>query len=140
MCLSLIQVGGKASGAADAAPSPARCRARAPRQAHVPQSVPNQMRKNGTVRARHRREPAWRLPRAYRNGHFPFYSRICTFVVQFAFGIWFITALLTAPTSTPSSQHRKSSYRSSFLSSSPNGHTTSSSMTSEMKNCGKPLE
>ena len=91
--LVLIQVGGFASGAADAAPSPARYRARAPRQAHVPQSVPNQMRKNGTVRARHRREPAWRLPRAYRNGHFPFYSRICTFGIPNLFAVCFFLGL-----------------------------------------------
>ena len=35
LCDSLEQVGGKADGAADAAPSPVRCRARAPRQAHA---------------------------------------------------------------------------------------------------------
>ena len=140
MCLSLIQVGGKADGAADAAPSPARCRARAPRQAHVPQSVPNQIRKSGTIRGaaspRTCLAIAARIPKLL----FPFLYRICTFGFQLLFGIWLITSLLTAPTSTPSSQHRKSSYKSSFLSSSPNGHTTSSSMTSETKNCGRPLE
>ena len=140
MCLSLIQVGGFADGAADAARHP-RAAARGRRDKHTSRN-PYRIKygKAEPFGARHRREPAWRLPRAYRNGHFPFLSRICTFVVQFAFGIWFITALLTAPTSTPSSQHRKSSNRSSFLSSSPNGHTTSSSITSETKNCGRPLE
>ena len=72
--------------------------------------------------------------------HFPFLSRICTSGSQFDFGICRITSLLTAPMSTPSSQQRKSSYRSSFLSSSPNGQTTSSSIISERKYCGKPLE
>ena len=140
MCLSLIQVGGKADGAADAAPSPARC-ARGRRDKHTSRN-PYRIKygKAEPFGARHRREPAWRLPRAFRIGHFPFYNRICTFGSQFAFGIWLITALLTAPTSTPSSQHRKSSYRSSFLSSSPNGQTISSSIMSETKNCGRPLE
>lgn len=43
--LSLIQVGGFADGAADAAPSPARWRARAPRQAHASQHDPKMKRK-----------------------------------------------------------------------------------------------
>lgn len=72
--------------------------------------------------------------------HFPFLSRIYTFGSQLDFGICRITSLLTAPMSTPSSQQRKSSYRSSFLSSIPNGHTTSSSIISERKYCGNPFE
>ena len=140
MCLSLIQVGGKANGAADAAPSPARC-ARGRRDKHTPRKPnPTEIRKNrsrtGAASPLNRSAIAARIPFL----HFPFLSRICTFGSQFAFGICRITSLLTAPMSTPSSQHRKSSYRSSFLSSSPNGQTISSSIMSEIKNCGRPLE
>ena len=42
--LVLIQVGGFADGAADAAPSPARWRARAPGEAHAPQREPKMKR------------------------------------------------------------------------------------------------
>ena len=101
---------------------------------------PTEIRKNrsrtGAASPLNRSAIAARIPFL----HFPFYNRICTFGSQFAFGICRITSLLTAPMSTPSSQHRKSSYSSSFLSSSPNGQTTSSSIMSEIKNCGSPLE
>ena len=108
---------------------------------HTPRKPnPTEIRKSGTVRSAASPRTCLAIAAHIPLLYFPFYSRICTFGNQFASGICRITSLLTAPTSTPSSQHKKSSNRSSFLSSSPNGHTTSSSMTSEMKNCGKPLE
>ena len=45
------------------------------RDKHTPRNL-NRLKyeKSGTVRARHRREPAWRLPRAFRNCYSLFYT------------------------------------------------------------------
>ena len=70
----------------------------------------------------------------------PIPSFLFLVVVQFALRSWRIAACPTWPTLSPSFQHSKSSYSNNFLSSIPILHTTSSSIISEIKYCGIPLE
>ncbi len=65
---------------------------------------------------------------------YPLYNR------QLHFRIRFITAALTSPIYSPSSQHTKLSNNNNFLSSIPIVHTISSSIISDIKNCGSPFE
>ena len=140
--LVLIQVGGFADGAADAAPSPARWRARAPRQAHALQRDPKMKRKTkargGGAAPLNRLGAGIRLSR---RAVFSFFKTVpMPFEFQLLLGIRAMVSWLTVPINSPSFQQRNVSDSKSFLSSKPNGQMTSSSIISEIKNCGNPLE
>ena len=76
--LVLIQVGGKADGAADAAPSPARYRARAPKQAHAFSTEAIRQRKTSARRTGRAADPL-ALPCCSRRAETCFYAATLAF-------------------------------------------------------------
>ena len=76
--LVLIQVGGRADGAADAAPSPARYRARAPKQAHAFSTEAIRQRKTSARRTGRAADPL-ALPCCSRRAETCFYAATLAF-------------------------------------------------------------
>ena len=114
--LAYIQVGGKADGAADAAPSPARCARGRRSQAHARTDKAGKRKsKAATVRA-FAADPLGESPAYSVAPCLDFHRYVSHYVT---FGSSFITSGLTCPIYSPSIQHPKLSKRSIFLSSKP---------------------
>ena len=123
--LGFIQVGGGADGAADAAPSPARCARGRRSQAHARtenRTKPNERRGGRGAVPLNRSGSAAAFPAAHGFLSSGFIvavlSRYRT-ARYVTFGSSFITSGLTCPIYSPFTQHPKLSKRSIFLSSKP---------------------
>ena len=140
MRLAYIQVGGRADGAADAAPSPARCARGRRSQAHAPTDKQNKTERKRGGRGAVPADPLCGSAAAFPAAHgflsSGFYVAVSYRSPAFRyehFGSSFITSGLTCPMYSPSIQQEKLSKRSIFLSSNPKGQTISSSMMSVTK-------
>ena len=124
--LAYIQVGGKADGAADAAPSAARCARGRRSQAHTPTDKRN---KTGRKRGGAEPSPLIRLgigcrfsaAHGFLSSDFalPFVAVMGVFFRYVTFGSLAITSGLTVPRYSPSSQQLNLSERINFFSFSP---------------------
>ena len=81
-----------------------------------------------------------KCPRLPSRGSLILHRILTAIYFQFDLRSRLIAASFTAPRYSPSSQQPKSSKSNNFLSSKPIVVTTSSSMISDMKYCGKPRE
>ena len=130
MRLAYIQVGGIADGAADAAPSPARCARGRRSQAHARTDKTGKRKSQAATARAFAADPLGETP-AYSVAPCLDFNRSAFRYVTF--GSSAITSGLTCPIYSPSTQHPKLSKSKIFLSSRPYGQTISSSMMSVTK-------
>ena len=130
MRLAYIQVGGEADGAADAAPSPARCARGRRSQAHARTNKAGKRKSKAATARAFAADPLGESPAYSVAPCLDFHRFVICYVT---FGSCAITSGLTCPMYSPSIQHPKLSKSSIFLSSSPYGQTISSSMMSVTK-------
>ena len=114
--LVLIQVGGKADGAADAAPSPSRFALGRRSQAHAQTDKADKRKSKAATARAFAADPLGESPAYSVAPCLDFYRYAFCYVT---FGSSFITSGLTCPIYSPSIQHPKLSKRSIFLSSKP---------------------